>query len=368
MAKIKEKESKRITNVPKSLSKSRAKPSEPTTMDELLAQTGYTIGGFRRGQEVTGTIISIRNSEIVVDIGGKSEGVVLGREFEHIRGMLSEFSVGQTITAVVTQTENDQGVTILSLRRMSGERRWTELAAKQEEDAELETTVIDSNRGGLVVDAHGVRGFVPASQLAERPVKLTDLIGKRLTVKIVELDRKGNRLVLSERQVRAKELAEKSKAVLERLTIGKRYQGTTTAVLPFGLFVDVEGVEGLVHVSEISWAKLPDVGALFKPGQTQEVLVIGKDPEAGKLHLSIKQLTEDPWVKVTRQYIIGQAVAGKVTKQTNFGVFVEIEPGVEGLIRSSSVPAEGLTQGSTVTCIIESLKGQKRRMSLRLSG
>lgn len=336
-------------------------------MEELLAQTGYLVRGLHRGDEINGTIVAIRPGEIAIDIDGKSEGIVAGRELEYLGAVARDLVVGKTVTATVVYPENDQGMTVLSLRKLSNDKQWMELNQSQEADQPLEVTVLDINRGGLVVNAQGVRGFIPSSLLIARTGKLSDLIGTQLTVKIVEIDRRGNRLVLSQRQAYAQEIAQAVKEKLTQFTIGERYTGTITSIVPFGIFVLINGVEGLVHISEISWGKITDPQAFFKGGQEQEVVVIGINPDAGKLHLSIKQLTPDPWIRISKEYTIGTKLSGKVIQKTNFGVFVELEPGVEGLIPSTFVHPDELSIGQTVSCTIEAVQAAKRRLTLRPS-
>lgn len=338
---------------------------EPKTMDELLAQTGYLVRGLRRGDEITGMIVAIRPGEIAIDIDGKSEGIVTGRELEYLGAVVRDLVVGKTVTATVVYPENDQGMTVLSLRKLSNDKRWMELTQAQERDQPLMVSVLDINRGGLVVDAQGVRGFIPSSQLIPQTGKLSDLIGTKLTVKIVEIDRRGNRLVLSQRQAYAQEIAQAVKEKMSQFKIGERYTGTVTSIVPFGIFVLINGIEGLVHISEINWGKITDPQAYFKGGQEQEVIVIGTNPDAGKLHLSIKQLTPDPWIRISKDHTIGTKVVGKVIQKTNFGVFVELEPGVEGLISSTFVHPDELSIGQTVSCTVESVQAPKRRLLLK---
>lgn len=343
-----------------------------TTMADLLASTGYNIPSLRRGQEVTGKIVSISPSEILVDIGAKSEGVVAGRELTAVRDLALKLSVGDKIDVTVLYPENDAGQVVLSMRKVSQDTRWRELENRKEAGEDIDVVAIEVNRGGVICEWQGIRGFLPASQLAAS-LQSVDLIGKSLTTRIIEVDRGTNRLILSQRQPRKADLA----AILKQLAkvkIGQKLSGVVTIVLPFGIFVEVEigesesqrdKLEGLVHISEIAWEKVEDPVKLFKVGDKLEVMVIAKDETTGRLNLSIKQLIKDPFQEASAKYSKDETVAGTVARVSPYGIFITLEEGIEGLMHISKIPPDQTYDvGQKVTCTIESVDSQSRRISL----
>ena len=356
------------------IGKSSAKFS---SMEELLASTGYNIPSLRRGQEVSGKIVSITPSEILVDIGAKSEGIVAGRELTAVRDLALKLSAGDKIDVTILYPENDAGQVVLSMRKVSQDTRWKELENRKETGEDIEVVAIEVNRGGVICEWQGIRGFLPASQLAASS-QATDLIGKNLTARIIEVDRGTNRLILSQRQPKKADL----EAILKQLTkvkIGQKLSGVVTAVLPFGVFVEVDieesksqrvkeskdKLEGLVHISEISWEKVDDPKKLFKVGDKLEVMVIAKDEATGRLNLSIKQLIKDPFMEASAKYSKDETVTGTVARVSPYGIFVTLEEGVEGLMHISKIPPDQTFDvGQKVTCTIESVETESRRISL----
>ena len=338
-------------------------------MAALLAQTGFKIPSVRRGQEVSGKIISASRNEILVDIGAKSEGIIFGREIAAAGDLVTKLAPGDTIEATVVQPENDAGQIVLSLRKLSGVRRWAELEEKRDSGGDIEVVAMEVNRGGIICEYFGLRGFLPASQLLQTPSKLGDLIGKRLTVVPIEVDQATNRLIFSQKTPDRKDL-EKIGKLLAKIKIGDKFSGVVSAILPFGIFVEItlsegEKIEGLVHISEISWDKADEPTKLFTVGQEAEVIVIAKDESSGRLNLSLKQLLEDPFVAAAAAYSKDQRVTGTVSKVTPFGVFVNLEEGVEGLIHISKIgPNQSYEIGQEVECEIESVDTSARRISL----
>lgn len=345
---------------------------------QLLESTGYKVPAIKRGQEVTGSIVSVTPAEILVDIGAKAEGVIAGRELSAAADVISDLSVGDKISANVLYPENDAGQVVLSLRKLSQDVRWAELEEKRETDEEIEVVAMEVNRGGVICDFFGIRGFLPASQLQRAPSKLTDLIGKSLSVKIIEVDRQTNRLIFSQKQPDVKDLS-KIQQLLKKIAIGQKLQGIVAAVLPFGIFVEVDikesksqrvkesksKLEGLVHISEISWEKVEDVSQHFKVGDEVDVMIIAKDEAQGRLNLSIKQLSSDPFMEISKNYSKDQQVSGNVVRVTPYGVFVSLEGGVEGLIHISKIPPNVEYQvGQKVECTVESVETKSRRIAL----
>ncbi len=343
---------------------------EPSTMDELLASTGYQLRGFKRGDTIDGTIVSITPNEILIDIGYKSLGVVSEREMDQIGSL--KLSVGDKLPVQIVSPESEAGQLILSVRRAGMDKKWLELKSLKDKNEPTEITGIESTRGGVLVDWQGIRGFLPISQLSpSRSGKPDSVLGQKIKVVVLDVDKATNRLVFSEKKTKGQAV---SAASLAKLKIGQTYEGTVSGIVPFGLFVNLDlgdaetgNLEGLVHISEIAWEKVANPNDYFKAGQKVKVMVISTDPQTGKFNLSIKQLSVDPWQDLAKKYTVDQAVNGKVTKLSTFGAFVELEKGLEGLIHISKIPASvELKEGEKVTCSIEGIDFQKRKISLAL--
>lgn len=347
------------------------------TMAELLSNTNRTLKTFRYGEVVEGTVISVGRKEVFVDLGSKSEGIISEREFEDETDSIAGLDVGDTVVASVTQTENDQGYIILSLKRAQGERSWREVEEAFENETVLEAKVVDSNKGGLVVElASGLRGFVPFSHLnsgtslpRSDPSK-TDLLrgdspplGQTLSVRVIELNRPINRLVFSEKL--ATLLSDpKTKEFFAGLKPDKKLKGTVTSIFPFGVFVKLKpGVEGLVHISEMSWQRIDHPSEIVKAGDEIEVVVLSINREQGKLALSMKPLRKNPWEEVAEKYKVGEHVVGTITKMAPFGAFVKLPEGVEGLIHVSETTGP-LVEGEEVEAVIINLEPEKRKLGL----
>ena len=360
---------------------------------DLLETDEHQVRALKRGQEVSGTIVSVSPSEILVDIGAKAEGIISSRELAAASDIISKLSVGDKLDANVLYPENDAGQVVLSLRKLSQDVRWGELEEKKDTDEQIEVVAVEVNRGGVICDYFGIRGFLPASQLVSAPARLTDLIGKSLAVKVIEVDRKTNRLIFSQKRPDTKDLG-KIQELLKEVEIGQKLQGVVAAVLPFGIFVEVEvgqvgnlvgrsvgrkkptdpqtqkpkdlsKLEGLVHISEISWEKVEDVGRYFKVGDIVDVMVIAKDEMSGRLNLSIKQLSTDPFLQVSKKFTKDQEVSGGVVRITPYGVIVSLEGGVEGLIHMSKIPPNVEYQvGQKINCTVESIESKARKIAL----
>lgn len=353
----------------------------PKTMAELLAGQKSTLVVPQRGVTVTGIIAGITKKALIIDIGGKTEAVVTDKEYDMARDYIGNLEVGQQIEAQVVSEENTLGQVLLSLKQAALDSRWDYFADMMQKGEVLDAKGVDVNKGGLIVVVNGVRGFVPSSQFGKALVgKFASLRGKNIKVKAIEVDREKNRLIFSERHVsEADEIAQKSQAI-DSVKVSEIYEGVVSGVMPFGLFVTVEvpvqgegsdatlgQVEGLVHISEISWEKVSHPKDYHKVGDRIKVRVLGLDERTGKLNLSIKQLSDDPWVKVGERYEVGMSVTGTVSRIEPFGAFINVEPGVDGLIHSSKLdPQVSLKKGDKVTVNVESVDPEQRRMSLSL--
>lgn len=346
-------------------------------MDELLAMTGYTLKGVKKGDIVEGTIANISPKEITIDIGGKTEGVVIDRELENYRDMLTTLKPGDKVVAQVIVAENDRGQSVLSLRRSIFEKRWDTLSGFQKSGEPVEVIFKELVRGGILVDYGGLRGYIPQSQLDGATSKQLDKIsGRKAQVKVVEVDKETNRLVFSQRAVTEGATLSKQKEVLDAMTVGETVQTTITGVVPFGAFaklvVEKDGekhdVEGLIHISEIAWEKVEDPGQYLKTGDSLKVKVIGIDSATGKLTLSLKQLLPDPWEHVLDMFEKDSTIKGTVSRVSPYGIFVTLSPGVEGLIHISKVaPGEEPKVGEEINCLVEDIKPEQRKISLSMA-
>lgn len=339
---------------------------EPLTMEELLSQVGGIAISVKRGDTVSGKVISVSPNEILVDIGKKSFGVIAEWELEQVKDFAATLKVGDKVVAQVTNPENDMGYTVLSVRQASSQKRWDVLTEKKEKGEDIEVMGLDATKGGLLVDWQGLRGFVPSTQFdssyASNPAVL---IGKSIKVKILEVDKGMNRLVLSQKAQALGMTPKVLKDALAKIKPEDVLKGTISGVAPFGIFVDIDGIEGLVHISEIAWEKVASPSSMYKVGETVEVMVLEVNEKEGKLNLSIKRLLPDPWKNILDRYPPDTNVSGKVTRVVSYGVFVQLEPGIEGLIHISKLTQDDVPkEGDEISCVIESIDEVKRKISL----
>jgi len=346
---------------------------------------------FERGQIIKGKIVKINRGEILVDVGGRAEGVVSGREMK-LEGEKLEKQEGDEVLVYVIKGENDLGQIELSIRRTGTARKWFELEQSQKNDTPINVQVIEANTGGVIVNiGGGLRGFVPTSQLdntriyplggysskedadKELQTKLAELIGKELAVKVIEIDREKNRVIFSEKMVTGKEDMDKRAKTLEKVKVGDVLEGTVTGIAPFGLFVNAEGLEGLVHLSEISWDKVTNPADFNKVGDAVKVQIIGIDDHGKRVAYSIKRLLSDPWDAIVRKYKVGQRVMGEITKIVDYGAFVRIEEGLNGLVHISELsdklvkdPGKIVQIGKKYELEIISISREDRHLGLSL--
>ena len=308
------------------------------TMDDLLAQEN--IQQLAQGEVVEGTILSVQKHEVLVDLGPLGVGVVPRREI----GFGKTLEAGESVSASVVETELDNGYSLLSLRKAAKDRGWDELQRIIDAGETIVVQPYDANRGGLLIECEGVRGFLPVSQLSaehyprvggadkdEILQRLNSLIGKDLSVRILDADRKANKLIFSEKEAIKEGLAER----FEKLKVGDTVSGVVTGVVDFGAFVNVSGIEGLVHISEISWERVDNPKNYVKVGDTVKAKIIAIDKD--RLSLSLKQMQEDPWLSEVKKFKAGETVEGKITRITPFGAFVQLSPSVEALVHVSEM-------------------------------
>jgi small subunit ribosomal protein S1 len=369
-------------------------PEQPMTMAELLELPDVEVKSPKHGDVVEGTVVRIDPDEILVDFGGKSEGVVSNRELMSRRGPREgeesrpELQIGDEVLVYVLQPESPEGHAVLSLRRAGLERKWRAMQERFDAGEIVEARVIDHNKGGLIVDL-GVRGFVPISQIVDFPrrprdeqprdaaqeiaEKLQPFVGRTLRLKILEVNRKANRLILSEKVALYEERREKRDELFSSLQVGQRVTGVVRSIAPFGVFVDLGGIDGLVHKSELSWNKVNNPETAHAIGEEVEAEVIDINHERGRISLSIRRLQPDPWQESVAKYKIGDVIEGTVTKLVNFGAFVRVEEGLEGLIHISELsnqrvahPGDVVKEGEVLKLKIISLDSERHRLGLSL--
>ncbi|HEX8034908.1 MAG TPA: S1 RNA-binding domain-containing protein [Ktedonobacterales bacterium] len=353
-------------------------------MQRLLDEQEAQFKSIKRGDVVEGQIVRIDADEILVDIGLKSEGVLGTRELPQSGyGSLSELHVGDNVLVYVMQPETPEGHAIVSIKRARLERQWRIAQEQYDRGDLLEAEVIDHNKGGLIVNLEGIRGFVPISQIlnlkredtadnVETQTKLQNMVGRRLQLKIIEINRNRNRLILSERLAVQEWRAKRREELLNELQVGEVRKGIVSNLSNFGAFVDLGGADGLVHISQLAWSRVNHPSEVLKVGQEVEVQVLSVDKEKKKIALSIKRAEIDPWTTVEQRYQIGQVVKGTVTKIAPFGAFARIEDGVEGLIHLSELPAGQqdpkavLKEGQEVNVRILRIDPERRRLGLSI--
>ncbi len=357
---------------PASAGKSAA--AKPTTMADLLKQVDQAIVVPQRNERIEGEIVKKERNALIIDIGAKTLAAVMEREFDIAREYIEELNVGEKIEATVLSQDNVKGYIPLSLRQAAVDAKWEIFEEALDKDEEIEAKGVEVNKGGMIVVVHDVRGFVPSSQFGKEHMgRIEELLGQTFKVKAIEVDREKNRLIFSERHVsEAEELALRDSA-LDAVEEGKNYEGVVSGVMHFGLFVTVQvpvgdgvgHIEGLVHISEISWEKVDHPKNYHQVGDKIKVRVLGIDEKTNKLNLSIKQLSDDPWTGIDQDYPVGTTVTGTVSRVESFGVFVNVEEGVDGLIHASKLdPEVSYEKDEKVTVTVESVDPDRRRMSL----
>jgi small subunit ribosomal protein S1 len=361
-----------------------AEAAPSTSMQDLL-EADLGLKQIKRGDVLTGTIIRISPTEILVDVATKYEGVIAGEELEKVPAdVLTELKVGDAITTYVVNPQDRNGNVVLALTRTQASRDWAEAEELNAKQDVFEGLVAGYNKGGLIVKVGKIRGFVPASQLVSLPrgeegsdpnKRLAALVGQKLHLKVIELDRDQNRLILSERAAQRQWRKLQKEKMLSELREGDVREGEVISIADFGAFVDLGGADGLVHLSEVSWKPIMHPSEAVKVGQTVKVQVLKVDPEHKRVGLSIKRLEQDPWATIETRYKVGQLVEGEITKMAKFGAFARIigDDAIEGLIHVSELsdrrvnhPKEVVKEGQLVTLRVIRIDAAKRRLGLSL--
>lgn len=347
---------------------------EPKSMAELLQAYGGAPKGLTRGQKVKGKVIEKSPKRLLLDIEGKGEGLVAEKAFDEAKGFIKRLKVGDEVTAEVIVAETPDGFTILSLRKVAQEAAWEKLKEAKKEKKAVGVLAKGVNPSGVVVEVEGLTGFIPGSQLGKQVSKNpSGLVGKNFKAQVLELDRLTNKIILSEKAESEGEDVRLISKALKKIKKGEVYKGRVVTVAGFGCFVEIkekiEGkevpIEGLVHVSELSWKKIEKPSDVVSEGKKVVVKVI--DTVSDKLSLSIKQAQKDPWEEAGKKYKKEAKVKGKVVRHSDFGIFVELEPGIEGLIHMTKIPPDRkFEKGQEVDVYVEEIDVKKRKISLGL--
>lgn len=351
-------------------------------MEQFLNDPSHDYKSLKYGDVMDGVIMHLDREEILVDIGSKSEGIVPSREYSSLSSDERQaLSVGDTILVFVVQPENQEGHAVVSIDRARQEKSWRRLQEIHEANEVIEAEVTNYNKGGLLVNLDGVRGFVPASQVTEirggdeasKQADMARLIGSSLPLKVIEINRHRNRLILSERQAVQERRDVMKERLIEELSEGEVRKGRVSSICDFGAFVDIGGADGLVHLSELSWSRVRHPSEVLRVGQEVDVYVLGINAQEKKIALSIKRTQAEPWSRVAAAYEVGQLVRGTVTQLANFGAFARIEDGIEGLIHVSELvddrvthPKQVVSEGDDLLLRIIRIDPQRRRMGLSL--
>ena len=347
------------------------------TMEDILAAEAQEPQMVSRGDIVDGTVVFIGQEGLAVDIGTKVEGIIplsqLGEEPMTLEQAQEMYKTGDPIEAYVVRVDLPNNQIVLSKKRAEQDKGWRVLERMEQDGEAFEVEVLEKVRGGLVAQVEGVRAFLPASQVDTRRVNdLDPYVGKPLMVKLIELNRKRNRVIISHRAIIEAEKAKAREATVGQLEGGAEFEGEVVEITDFGVFVNLGGIDGLVHRSELTYGRFNHPRDVVKVGEKVKVQVIDVDEGRERINLSMKALTQDPWEGATERYSIGQRVKGKVTNLTNFGAFIELEPGLEGLVHVSEMswtkrvrhPNEVMKEGDEVEAVILRIDPRDRRISL----
>ncbi len=372
--------------------KSVEKGSDYEKLEAFLADKSNDLCKLSKGDVVEGTIMDIRPGSIVVDVGYKSEGIVAGKELKSEIVDISKLEVGQKLLVYVVKPEDEEGRLVLSIRRTQQAGIWISLIKAKDENEVVEVTVIESNNGGLICElGGGIRGFIPTSQLDPTRVyssgtrevgqdvsnkvnkKLASLVGETIKTRIIELDKEKNRIILSEKMLTQTRDSEQREKTLKSLHEGAVLKGEVSGVTPYGIFVNAQGLEGLVHLSELSWDKIDNVESMYQVGDKVDVMVIGITDGGKRVAYSVKRLQDDPWMSAISKYKVGDVVTGEVQRVADYGAFVRIGKGLNGLVHISEIsdklvkdPRDFVKEGDKVKVKILSISSTERHLGLSL--
>jgi len=338
---------------------------------EMLEKSIKTLN---TGDKVIGTVVAITPTDIQVDLGTKHAGYVALSEFSDDPAVKADevLKVGDQIEVLVMRVNDGEGVVTLSKKRLDANKNWEEIEAAKEEKAVIEAVIREENKGGVVANYKGIRVFIPASQTGlRRNEPMTGMVGSTVRMHITEVNRSRRRVVGSIRSVSGEERAAKSKAVWDSIEVGKQYAGTVKSLTSYGAFVDIGGVDGMVHISELSWSRIKHPSEVVAVGDPVDVYVIKYDPEKKKISLGMKDPNENPWETFLKKCSVGDTATVKVVKLMSFGAFAEVVPGVDGLIHISQIadhrvekPEDELKEGDVVEVKITDINLETKKVSL----
>jgi ribosomal protein S1 len=351
------------------------KESPPAlTMEDYLHLEEEAFKTPSPGDIVDGVVVRVDPDEVLVDIGSKAEGVISSKELGFRGDAGTELEPGDQIKVYVLQPENEEGNVVLSLRRARAETTWLTAAEKQETGDVMEAEVREQNKGGLIVNVLGLRGFLPSSQVARSFAgNLDQLVSQRIPVKILEVNRKRNRLIVSQKAAEDEDRARRREDLFARLQVGDEVGGTVSGLTSYGAFVDIGGADGLIHISELSWDRVTRVTDVLQPGDDVKVKVIKLDTDQNRISLSLRQLQQDPWERLLQTIPVGSIVEGTVTKTKKYGAFLQVIPGIEGLLHISELSWDHVDKtedvvkvGDKVQVKVIGIDPARRRVSLSL--
>jgi ribosomal protein S1 len=343
-------------------------------MEDLLREEEGSVKSLAYGDIVEGVVVRVDPDEVLVDIGAKSEGVISNRELSGRNEAAVILVSGERVKVYVLQPEDEEGRVILSLRKARAESIWQAVAEKESEGEILDAEVREQNKGGLIVNIMGLRGFLPSSQVARQfSGNLMELVGTKIPVKILEVNRKRNRLIVSQRAAQDEDRARQREELFEKLKVGDMITGKVSGLTSYGAFVNLGGADGLIHISELSWDRINNVSDMLTVGDEVRVKVIKLDPELSRISLSLRQLSDDPWDTIEDRFPPGKVVDGEVTKTKKYGAFLQIADGVEGLLHISELSWDHVERtedilkiGEEVKVMVLSADRARRRISLSL--
>jgi len=345
-----------------------------TTMEEYLDQEEASSKRIAHGDIIDGVVVRVDPDEVLVDVGSKSEGVISSRELGTKEAGTPDLQAGDRIKVFVLQPENEDGNVVLSLRRARAESVWLKAQDKQVSGELMEAEVREQNKGGLIVNILGLRGFLPTSQVSRSySASLQELVGQRIGVKILEVNRKRNRLIVSQKAAFDEDRARQRTELFDRLKVGDDVRGKVSGLTSYGAFVNLGAADGLIHISELSWDRVANVGDVLQVSQEVDVRVIKLDPETSRISLSLRQLGVDPWDHIEKRYPPGAIIEGEVTKTKKYGAFLQIGDGIEGLLHISELAWEHVEHTEDVVQVGQTLQVRvlqadraRRRISLSL--
>jgi ribosomal protein S1 len=348
--------------------------SSPISLEDYLNQEEVASKPLAHGDIIDGVVVRIDPDEVLVDVGSKSEGVISSKELGTRESGTPELHSGDRIKVFVLQPENEDGNVVLSLRRARAESVWLKAQEKQASGEVIEAEVKEQNKGGLIVNIMGLRGFLPTSQVARNYASnVQELVGQRIAVKVLEVNRKRNRLIVSQKAAFDEDKARQRSDLFGRLKVGDEVRGRVSGLTTYGAFVNLGAADGLIHISELSWDRVANVADVLQVGQEVSVKVIKLDPDMSRISLSLRQLGSDPWDRIEQRYPIGSLIEGVVTKTKKYGAFLQLDEGVEGLLHISELAWEHVERTEDVVQVGQRLRVKvlaadrgRRRISLSL--